>query len=117
MPNEIDFSNPTSDLKTGRNLQSLTADSNVKRILFGSAVVDVANLVDGAGATGSITVTGAALGDIVLGVSADEDLVDMVVTAYVQAANTVEFRVQNESGSTVNLATTTVWRALVADVT
>lgn len=116
MPNKIDFSAGETEAKRAANLDALTAESTVKRILFGSATVNVANLVDAAGATGSITVPGAALGDIVLGVSAGVDLVDLSVTAYVVSANTVEFRVQNESGATADLASTT-WRALVADVT
>jgi hypothetical protein len=72
-----------------------------------TATVDVTSLIDGAGATASVTVTGAALGDLVL-VSFGVDLVDMTVSAYVSAANTVEIRVQNESGSTADLASTTV---------
>ncbi len=116
MPNKIDFSQPTSDLKTAANLLSLTADSAVKRILFGSATINVANLVDAAGATEVISVPGVALGDIVLGCSFEVDLVDMTTSAYVQAADLVEVRVQNESGATANIASTTV-RVLIADVT
>lgn len=81
--------------------------------LVGSATYDTASLVDGAGATGTITVTGAALGDHVLNVSFGVDVQGMTVTAYVSAANTVSFRVQNETGGTIDLASTTV-RALVA---
>ena len=44
--------------------------------------------------------------------SAPYDLQDIVVTGYVQAADTVEIRVQNESGSTVDLASGT-WKLLV----
>ena len=75
------------------------------------ATVDPASLADGAGATTAVTVTGAALGDFVL-VAAPYDLVDFTVTAYVQAANAVEIRVQNESGSGANLASGT-WNILV----
>jgi hypothetical protein len=75
--------------------------------LFGSATVDVASLLDAAGATSSgITVTGAALGDFAF-VSHGVDLAGITATAYVQAANTVEVRFQNESGGTVDLASTT----------
>ena len=80
--------------------------------LFGSATVDVASLVDAAGATSSgITVTGAALGDFVL-LSHGVDLAGISATAYVQAADTVEVRFQNESGGTLDLASTTT-RVLV----
>lgn len=81
--------------------------------LFGSATYDAASLVDGAGATGTVTVTGAALGDMVMGVSFGVDLQGMSLTAYVSAANTVSFRLQNESGGTLDLASTTV-RVVVA---
>ena len=80
--------------------------------LFGSATVDVASLLDAAGATSSgITVTGAALGDFVL-FSHGVRLQGISATAYVQAADTVEVRFQNESGGTLDLASTTT-RVLV----
>jgi hypothetical protein len=81
-------------------------------VMFGSATYDAASLIDGAGATGTVTVTGAALGDLVLGLSFGVDLQGITCTAYVSAANTVSFRLQNESGGTIDLASTTV-RALV----
>ena len=72
--------------------------------LEGSLQWNPGNLADGAGETSSaITVTGAAFGDFVL-VGAPYDLQDMTVTAYVSAADTVEIRIQNESGGTINLA-------------
>lgn len=72
-----------------------------------SAVVDVTSLIDGAGATSSsITVTGAVLGDFVL-ISCSLDLQGMLLTAYVDAANSVKFRVQNETGGTIDLASAT----------
>lgn len=62
------------------------------------------SLADGAGETSSgITVTGAALGDFCQ-VAAPYDLQDITVSCYVQATDTVEIRVQNESGSTIDLA-------------
>lgn len=76
-----------------------------------TATVDPACLVDAAGTTAVVTVTGAALGDFVM-VAAPYDLVDVTVTAYVQAANLVEIRVQNESGAVANLASGT-WRIAV----
>ena len=80
--------------------------------LFGSATYDAANLVDGAGATSTITVTGAALGDFVVGLSYGVDLQGITLTGYVSAANTVSFRLQNETGGAIDLASTTV-RAVV----
>lgn len=79
--------------------------------LRGSATYDAANLIDGAGATGTVTVTGAALGDFAL-VSFGVDLQGITTTAWVSAANTVSFRLQNETAGALDLASTTV-RALV----
>ncbi len=79
--------------------------------LSATVTFDPASLADGAGETKQVTVTGAALGDYVL-VSAPYDLQDISVTGYVQAANTVEIRVQNESTATVDLASGT-WRVRV----
>lgn len=88
----------------GYEINAVTLFSGV---LNASAVVDVASLLDGAGATSSgITVTGAALGDYVL-ISCSLDLQGMTLTAYVSAANTVKFRMQNESGGTIDLASAT----------
>lgn len=83
--------------------------------LFGSAVFDQASLATGAGAAGqaTVTVTGAALGDIVLGVSASVDLAGLQVTGYVSAANTVTLRLRNDTGGAVDLASAT-YRVIVA---
>ena len=116
MPYKNDFTAGHTDAKEFNNLMAMTADGDVKGLILGSATVNVASLDDGAGATQSITVPGVALGDIVIGTSFGVDLVDMTVTAYVQAADTVEVRVQNESTAPVDLAETTV-RVLIADVT
>jgi len=47
------------------------------------------------------------LGDFVL-VSLGVDLAGITVTGYVSAANVVSVRIQNESGGTLDLASTTV---------
>lgn len=72
---------------------------------------DPGSLGDGAGETHSLTVTGAAFGDAVM-VGVPYDLQDCVVTAYVQAANTVEIRLQNESTGTRDLVSGS-WRIFV----
>lgn len=76
-----------------------------------TTTVDPASLADAAGASTDVTVTGAALGDFVL-IAPKVDVVDMTVTAFVTAANTVTIRVQNESGAGANLASST-WNILV----
>jgi putative N-acetylmannosamine-6-phosphate epimerase len=70
--------------------------------------LDAGSLVDGAGETDDVTVAGVALGDMVIGASLGVDLVGLTVTGYVSAANTVKFRIQNESGSTADLASSTL---------
>lgn len=82
------------------------AQANEPRPLKASATVDVASLIDAAGATNTVTVPGAALGDFCV-VSMGVDVAGMTVTCYVSAANTASVRVQNESGGTVDLASTT----------
>lgn len=77
-----------------------------KNVAAAQVTIDPSNLVDAAGETKSVTVTGAALGDIVL-IGPPYDLQDITVTGYVQAANTVEVRIQNESGGAINLASGT----------
>lgn len=72
------------------------------------ATLNAGSLNDGAGETDDITVPGVALGDMVLGASLGVDLVGLTVTGYVSAANTVKFRIQNESTATVDLASATL---------
>lgn len=71
---------------------------------FVQATLDAGSLVDGAGETDTVAVPGVALGDMVIGCSFAVDEVGLTVTGYVSAANVVSLRVQNESGSTVDLA-------------
>lgn len=73
-----------------------------------TATLDAGSLVNGAGETDDVTVPGVALGDMVIGASLGVDLVGLTVTGYVSAANTVNFRIQNESEATVNLAAATL---------
>jgi len=69
---------------------------------------DPAELVDAAGETSSgQTVPGATLGATSIQIVAPYDLQDCTVTGYVQANNTVEARIQNESGGTINFASGT----------
>jgi len=75
--------------------------------------LDAGSLVDGAGETDTIAVPGVALGDMVLGCSTAVDEVGLIVEGYVSSAGVVSLRIQNESGTTVDLASTTV-RVVVA---
>lgn len=82
-------------------------------VLNGSTTYDPPSLADGAGATTTVTVSGAALGHFALA-SFSLDLQGISVTAYVSAADTVSVRFQNESGGTLDLASGTlkarVWK-------
>lgn len=72
------------------------------------------DIADGAGETHQINVPGAALGDFAL-VSASYDLQDVQATAYVQAADIVEIRLENNSGVAVDLGSGT-WQVKVVKV-
>lgn len=74
----------------------------------GSATYNPANLVDGDGATTTVTVTGAVLGDAVTELSFDLDLQGITLTGWVSAADTVSVRFQNETGIAVNLSSGTL---------
>ncbi len=73
----------------------------------GSATYDPPSLADGAGATTTVAVTGAALGDFAEA-SFSLDTQGVSVTAWVSAANTVSVRFQNESGGVIDLASGTL---------
>jgi len=72
------------------------------------ATLNASSLADTAGETNTIAVPGVALGDIVLNVSMGVDVSGISVTPYVSAAGVVSIRFQNESGGTLDLASTTV---------
>lgn len=82
--------------------------------LTGTATYDPANLVDGAGVTTTVTVTGAALGDLVV-VSFSLDLQGILLTGYVSSANTVSVRFQNETGGAIDLASGTISAKVIKD--
>ena len=73
-----------------------------------TATLDASSLADGVGETNTIAVPGVKLGDIVMNVSMAVDISGITVTPYVSAANVVSIRFQNESGGTLDLASTTV---------
>jgi hypothetical protein len=85
--------------------------------IFGNAIVKTislnpSNLSDGAGETlTNDTFEGAAVGDFVF-FAPGVNLAGITVTAYVSAADTVAFRIQNESGGGVDLAASN-WKVAV----
>ena len=80
------------------------------RVLEVSATVDFGSIADGNEEATDITVTGAALGDIVM-VSHSLDVQDLQLTADVSAADSVSV-VASSSGDTVDMGSGTV-RVLV----
>jgi hypothetical protein len=72
------------------------------------ATLNASSLADTVGETNTIAVPGVALGDIVLNVSMGVDVSGISITPYVSAAGVVSIRFQNESGGTLDLASTTV---------
>jgi hypothetical protein len=99
--------NPESSLHNEKLLTVLKGLLADIQGLQASATWDVGSLADGAGESKDITVTGAALGDFVIA-SMGVDLAGMVISAAVKSANTVTVRIQNESGGTLDLASTTL---------
>lgn len=75
--------------------------------LVGTAVYDPASLVDGAGVSTSVTVTGAVLGDF-SDVSFSNGLQGIILTSWVDSADTVNVLFQNETGGTIDLSSGTL---------
>ena len=73
-----------------------------------TATLDSASVADQAAGTDTVTVSGVALGDVVMAMSANVDEAGLVRRAYVSAANTVTIATTNTTGAAVNLASTTV---------
>jgi hypothetical protein len=82
-------------------------------VLNGSATYDPPSLLTLTGATTTVTVTGAVLGDFALA-SFSLTLQGITVTAYVSASDTVSVRFQNDTTGTIDLASGTlkarVWK-------
>lgn len=94
-------------VRLNNNFMALTAQGKIKNVLIFDVVSDTASLIDAAGVTLQVTgCVGVALGDYVVP-SCSISLQGFTVTAYVQAANVIEFRIQNESTATVDLASAT----------
>lgn len=76
-----------------------------------TATVDPASAGAGAEISGTITVTGAALGDFVL-LSPGVDLQTLILSATVISADTVEWVLNNETAGAVDLASST-WKGAI----
>lgn len=82
----------------------------VDKVYVYTAALDLGNAATGSGtfASSDVTVSGVALGDVVIGVSLGVDTTDAVVQAAVTAADTVTVTLLNNTAGAVNLASTTV---------
>jgi hypothetical protein len=81
--------------------------TQIKKHLSATASWDPPSVVNGASTTTTITVTGAALGDTVA-VGFTSLVTGWTITGLVTATNTVEVRITNNTGGTVDLASGTL---------
>lgn len=88
-------------------LRSVARRVNDIESLSGTATYNPASLADGAGATTTVTVNGAVMGDFAQA-SFSLDLQGILLHAWVSAVNTVSVRFQNETGGTIDLASGTL---------
>lgn len=80
--------------------------------------LDIASVADADGGGVDATVTGVALGDIVLGVAANVDIGDDAqLIGAVTAADTVRITLINHSAGAVDLAATVDFNIVVMDIT
>ena len=87
-------------------LLSAIGRGDVELVIRTATVDQGASLADGAGTTVAVTVSDAAIGDGVIHCPG-ADLLDCSVTSYVASANTVEVRIQNESGGARDIPSST----------
>ena len=81
---------------------------------FVTATVDPASVAAGAEDTGTLTVPGVVVGDMVIGVAAGVNpTIDADVSAYVSAANTVTIRLSNLNGAAALDLATSTWKIMV----
>lgn len=81
--------------------------------LSGSATSDVASIAAGTVATVSITVTGAVVGDFVVFSTSAAPAAGLIISAVVTAANTVEVRLANPTGSAIDPASMTYYARVI----
>lgn len=97
----------TGDAAAGNEVRTNRFVRMPSTFLIASATYDPPSLADGAGATTTITCTGAAVGDFAAATFSN-DLQGITVTAWVSSSNTVSVRFQNESGGLLDLSSGTL---------
>jgi hypothetical protein len=95
------YSNGTDIANDGSHSASLNGPY---RVLSLSTTWDPPSIASGAATSTTVTVTGAAAGDVALASLDNSSVTGLVLTATVTAANTVTVTLANLSGSTVDLA-------------
>ena len=105
---------PVYSANTTNIVRTTASTVSLPNAWSGSATYDPPNLVDGAGASTTITVTGARAGDTAV-VSFSNDLQGILLTAWC-TTDTVNVRFQNETGGAIDLASGTL-RAAVSGKT
>jgi hypothetical protein len=89
-----------------------TTGAELTSRVSGTKTWDPGSVADIAETTTTVTVTGAALGDVVTGLGFSLSLQGMKLTGYVSAANTVTVVLRNDTGGALDLASGTL-RAVV----
>lgn len=84
------------------------ASGAISQLLRGSKTFDWPSIAAGAQTTTTVTVTGAVLGDMVLGVSMDVDTLGVRFSGQVTAANTVTVTAANGTGGALDIASGTL---------
>lgn len=92
---------------SGNPNQATTGWTRTSAVLVGSKTFDWPNILAAAQSTTTVTVTGAALGDIATA-SMSVDLQAMQITAHVSAADTVTVVMKNDTAGAINLASATL---------
>lgn len=109
MPDVRDFLRRGYSLFSGFGVGVPSAASGViTGLLFGSKTFDWPSIASGAQSTTTVTVTGAALGDVVLGVTMSISGGGLTFRGDVTAANTVTVTANNLTGGAVDLASATL---------
>lgn len=106
--------NPVFSSNTTNIVRTTSSITSLPNAYAGSATYDPPNLADGAGATTTITVTGARAGDTAA-VSFSNDLQGIILSSWV-TTDTVNVRFQNETGGALDLASGTL-RATISTKT
>lgn len=99
--------NSVTGYTTAVYLGSSPAANLKNKQVVGSTTYDPISLVDGAGVTATVSARGAQLG-MVASASFSLDTQGITVTAWVNSANNISVRFQNETGGTIDLASGTL---------